>query len=541
MVSHLMNQNPFMDAYLTSAPQITFLKSVYRRHTDLLKKKETITFKNGLAKIPKHNVISILQNVWIDNWQNIDELYVLMTSLSERHIRQFVDSNSKSNDKIYIIDKLSLNALKLYNNIVHPIETAFNKKHQEKFISIPCHTLAFVPKLLAKANKQIVFAIKYKDNVSKKNTLHAKYSISNDRDETKKFIQYSHEYLVKRFVTHKINLKKGKNKINWPYINIPVIYMCLIAEKKSELKIKVKHNVKILGEEIATNTHKLNEISDDPDNFEYQHKDFDTFVLNQGESLNFQSLSFQPTGHFKMEIGSHIIIESKKVMSIDIIYSLYNVLRYYRNDDQLSQKVEFAYTLNKTESELDAIRTAELLDENYMASYMPTIEKDCDKTIINENDRNVGHCDNTDRFEMPREIAWYNGLTQANGYYEEDKMINPYGMSKISKKDYLLNKFDKLYKLIELFEFTNCIKKRIKDENAICCIDHERIKEKEFYYKCDKCTMVCRKDNLEVWMSMTSSDNLRCMICNREMDSIMPLYVNTEDESNSRDQTSNVI
>ena len=115
------------------------------------------------------------------------------------------------------------------------------------------------------------------------------------------------------------------------------------------------------------------------------------------------------------------------------------------------------------------------------------------------------------------------------GYCDEDKMINPYGMSKVSKNRYLLNKFDKLYKLIELFEFTNSIKRKIKDD-AQCCIAHEKINEKEFYYKCNKCTMVCRKENLETWMSMNGSDNLRCMICNQEMDSIMPLYVNIDEE-----------
>ena len=406
-----------MDIYLNGTPQITFLKPDYRRHTDILRKKEKIIFKNGIAKIPKHNVISTLQNVWIDNWQNIDELYVLMTSSSllESDIRKHINSNNESNDKIYIVDKLSLNALKLYNNIVHPIQTAFNKKHQEKFMSVPCHTLAFVPKLLRKANKQIVFAIKYKQNHSKENTLHVKYTISNNKDETKRFIQASHEYLVKIYVTHRINLKKGINKIKWPYICSPVVYMCVIAEKNSQLKVKVKHKVRILGGEIATNTHKLDEISDDPDNFEYQHKDFDTFVLNQGQSLNFQSLSGQPSGHFRMEVGSHMIIESKKDMTIEIMYSLYNVLRYYRNNDQLLEKIEFAYSLNKINSELEANETAELLDGNYMPSYMPSIEKDCDKVVLNENKHNVGHCDNTDRFEMPKDIVWYNGLTRANG------------------------------------------------------------------------------------------------------------------------------
>ena len=93
-----------MEIYLSGRPQVTFLKSVYRRHTDCITKREQYEFIDGKVVIPNDENISAIQKIWVVNWKNIKKLHLLMISNSVDVDELNMSNITESTSTVKVID-----------------------------------------------------------------------------------------------------------------------------------------------------------------------------------------------------------------------------------------------------------------------------------------------------------------------------------------------------------------------------------------------------------------------------------------------------
>jgi len=165
-----------MEEHLIYSPQITFMRSMYRKHTDMYVRRKTFDFENNKVIIPTNHNMSAIEKMWISNWKNINKLYFLIVS-NEVDIESLdIDNITESTDDIQIVDMLKETSLQLFNKIQYANES---KLFSNNFTVIPHHSLCFIPKLLDRGNKKLVYVASFKDD-SIKCSIDVRYFVIRD-------------------------------------------------------------------------------------------------------------------------------------------------------------------------------------------------------------------------------------------------------------------------------------------------------------------------------------------------------------------------
>lgn len=500
---------PFMELYITQNPQITFLKSCYRRHTSVLLKKETCSFQNNRLIVPTTQGIDVIKNIWLSTCSNVKSIAIFI-------IDENVDPNTIS---VNTTDTLENNNVILFSKLNKAVLETFSCKLQDNdYVEIPISDNSLVTKLMAMRNRKLLLVIDSHDNNVQHDAI-IKRGIVNDVDEAKNFTQVCHEYLVKRIITFEHDIKIGENILNVDFIGDSIAYIILNTEKNKSKDINVSLEYKVLCPDVEnfinnengeiqiiekTLTHNIYETTNDPEYSHIANKNNDTYIFdtfgNLISSKVQQSADFnwnqnntiisghQPCGNLNMRQGSCFKINSKINSKIEITYGLFDVLRY--NNSGQSK----LYFLNRQYGE-------------------PVIEPIVEPVIEPLVEPNV-------EFELP--------LPQ---FLFELPNAEKYVFSKTKLKMY--EKY--IYEMVLEMEKKKAIPQFIKNgEDNCCAVSMEEIQIGDYYYKCNECTAVYKSDNLKHLIENKSEDIPTCLQCKCVYEEYPNMYINVVNDDDHK-------
>lgn len=334
---------PSVDQYLTGNPQITFSKNVYRRHTNILSKKDVYEFENNRVIIPPTEEVDVIKNIWISNCDNIK--CVSMFAVDQNLNMEEITTNTT--------DTIENNDIMLFSKLNKEILDIFNPKKSNGYWQFPITENALMTNQMLKKGRNILFVIDTIDNNIKHNII-VKRLIVNSVEESKLFNNTCHEYLVKRLKTFEYDIKIGHNEINTEFIGDSIAYIILNSQKgaSNDMSICLECNIScISSQEMVDKTIKYNICSTqyDPEHSHFVSENSDVYVLDVFANLYQKSETFaeidywegqigghQPKGNFNMKQCSCFKIDSKINTKLEITYAIFDVLRYsYVGQSQL--------------------------------------------------------------------------------------------------------------------------------------------------------------------------------------------------------------
>ena len=515
--------------YLESHPQITALKQIYKTHTSISNLKEKHDFDDdGFVTLKNHNRVSCINKMHIQNYQDVDKLYMIVCSsnLSKLEIGNRINNlvNYNSSDDFEIMFVLTRSSLQLYDRINH----LGDNEEMCQFAELPNYYDSLIPRFINNGKKLIMYAKRSHQTVVPK--LHIKYLLPESKEEACKFIGTGHEYLIKTHITHTHNIGSGTTTIKIPYLKKPILTIYILARKNNEITdVKLDYNV--WSDQYDKYVNKIDEITkttDDPEFKKLKLDNYDIYLRNFRCDTFDSVTNHQPLGNQMIRKNSKFVIQSNCNMEIDILYSTYNVVRYtcfgeFGNTNKHCFGLGYKFNTNlDDEEEVNPAFTLNIQDQEQTPSFISQLENPPPEPEIQEEII----------VEPPPGLQPVNLddiLEEAINEIDEDvEMSELEKWTPAQKARFLDLNFRSIYKGIE----EHCKKYAIKcklDEGEKCNIDHSEIKKGEYYYKCTQCKLLVKKDNLDTWFFSESFKSLTCMICRNSLNEYPQLYVNLED------------
>ena len=508
--------------YLTGNAQITFLKSVYRRHTDIYTQKVTHKSVNNKIKIEPTNFLGCIQHMWLNNISNIKNVAFFIVK-DHVDIEQINFNTEQSLSNANNVEAASLptvegsdnevtsnaNSVEGGENVVaglHDIQILHkisfsglysmncNYNRQHDLLEIPNNSMHLVPALIHNNNRNayILCAIESHDGNTYPYELTIKYAIANGRDEIRRFDLVSHEYLLKRMISFKHDIKLGENNIPIDVHNFPVAHIIVNTDKNLSSQMKLTYNLDVpnFALELPQDMRIVQEmtvIENDPEHFKMTNDKYDTYILDPYENATTNQASdynaddndalpsgHQPAGNYEMRDTSFLQVNSTVETTVDITYVVFDVMSI------VGENV--------------------LLTSNVAPPPIPEpVPLPIDENQINNN-------------FIPADINW--GLPRRYGDRATD----------LSMYDHIA---ERLYQLIEIGSAG--YKKLAKDDNK-CLITWEEIGPGEYYYECDQCKKCFSQSAYKEWYRSSTSNDFVCPHCRLSVQHYPRLYTN-KDES----------
>lgn len=514
--------NNDIDIYLTGNSEITFLKSIYKRHTPVFTQKKTHHSINNKIKIEPTTFVGCIENMWINNTNNINNVAFFLVK-NDVDIDTITYATQPDNNNIQIIHKISIAGLQSLNKLC--------ENDDSSFLKIPYNKYSFVPALLQRINTNffILCVIDSKDNNITDFELRIKYTISNSEDEVRRFRHANHEYLIRRIlsVSHKINI--GVNHIPADIKNIPVSHLIINANKDTHTDLDLTYHIFTDGAQtnnninqvnnppvnyvvgdtvdnsatdptandpatspvvenlvedpvanlggdlvIMPNTsiyidHHLNITQNDPEYSKYYLNNYDTYFLDA--HANIKSFDVQPSGSYNMKEGSYLEVNSKIETTIDLTYVAIDVLRIMGDS--------VALVTQATPPPLPIPAPAPIV--------APAIPQQLFIPPI---------------FNPPQ-------MSRSGHIIREINMYKHIGLRMIQLIEKMLAKY-----------------KQLSDPDNVCLITYDTIKNGEYYYECDTCKKVFSETAYKEWHKESKSNQFKCPHCRQVVSNYPQLYIN---------------
>ena len=310
-----------METYLSSIPQVTFAKSIYKRYTNFIKFNRTYTIlaDNGLYSDTKPNTIKVESF----NYSILNEITLEINDINNVNDIQIYVEKQKSNTQTFMPQRTTL------CNIPRAFLETGCKKLSPKIYSLKNFINNVYPLFLIDRAKYDLFVtinyIKPKDKTDLNDSVTVRYSKLLGEEERRKFDQVDHEYLIKAYKYIKYDLNEGNNVI-----------------RLNELKDKCVALVYLnFPQNNALNSGKLvmgdKEIPDILiDNSINIHHSF-AYILDPGSNVELED---QPHGHYNFNENSTLELNMYLPQSVYITYVEYDVLRItHKKDSGLYQYV----------------------------------------------------------------------------------------------------------------------------------------------------------------------------------------------------------
>lgn len=481
---------------LNHKPEITFTRRVYRKHTNMYFDKKQYQFKNNKIVFDvDDDDISIIQKMWITMPENIKNIAVFLVDINfdindvtfdtestgvNRVQFGAHDRNLENVTEVISIYKFSNKSFDFFNNVArhsieynmfeHGIVLASKNQHRDIYGVLPHENMWMVPKIINKNGMKLLVMIDTFDTTIE-HSLVAKHMIINHQDEHNQIMHLPAEYLIKTYETKMHNLICGENTIVFDFLRHPMAFFVIIAEKNSNLDITASYTIASrLGDTEKIITKKLDLVDNDPEFCNFTLPNYDIYVL----SAMRLSIDFQPEGNTIMKDGSTLTIKSGTDTSIEILYCLYDCLKYSNNeqfpDVHLFSKTQF--------------------------------------------------------FEQPEPEPVLDNLPQPGPDLNNPPELEHYlDRIRIPKSMKLICFYHKLaLNILKFIEMTTVKFRSLPIDNE-CLISFDTIAFGELYYKCENCNKTVKKKELTSWML---SDNFshKCCNCQKCMDAFPQLYVN---------------
>ena len=528
-------ENEHPGAYLIGHPQITFVKNVYKRHTDVKFIDKVYDFENtdqAMVELETHNRITCINCATITN--NIKSLKMLIVpkawTLSDVSNSQDVQ-NHKNTDEMSIIFSFTRESLYQLNKTM---DILFNET--DPYLTLPSTNNSILSYFIGGpvSNRKVIFYIE-PDNQNISNQLQIKYSVLETIEEQKKFVLVGHEYLINQYYTHKIKISSGENRIPIHHLNIPLnkLFICSDNSMNLSCKLALRSESQLdNGNDPITHIYRLKNISTCGNNYKYSLDSQNCYFFN-GEYSNMKyNPDVQPNGHISARHGSHLIINSDSNGTVNIMYSFRNVIRYiggimglaykftHRDENVPDINNEFVFSIENPEKKPQVILDYE------------NPEPEINQNIIANNNNGViveQLLDEDDVFINP------NDLIEQDEVQPNDPTAEPYDLTDWEKwnmsmrKNFMDLKFKFIYSVIDKYCLDSAIKRKVED-GTICCIDCDKIEDGEYYYKCDQCTVTVKKENMDIWLFSKSFRSIKCLMCNKDIKVYPQLYINLAED-----------
>lgn len=506
--------------YITGNPQVTFFKSVYRRHTNSLQQKDKYIFQNNRIAVPVSDELDILTDVWISNINNIKSVALFM-------IENTVNPDSITVDSVSSTDSTDI---MLFTKLNKTILDVLNGENNTNYFKFPISEKALSTCMTAVRNKKILFVIDTVDENIQHNII-IRRSISNYYDEKRRFAQVPHEYLVKKFKTVEYDINVGENVIDMEFINngMSHIYLNTVKNVPDALEVNVEYNVicdNQINDDQCFSEKKLIynciESNSDPEYAKFATEKYDTYIFDAFKNVNSQSelssgstdycettewinrvSGHQPHGCLKITKGNCFKINSKIKTKMEITYVIFDVLRIFG-----LQMCFFSQCANNQLNLLKEVEEAEATDaEAVEAAVAAEAEANADVELE----------------QMRQKQA--NTMEYHNDKYKEIQKIKLY--------------VNLIYDMLLEIEKKKAQLKFIKEdnENNYCYISSEKIKTDEYYYECPNCVAKYNYQNLKNALDnndghIISLSNIleppSCKSCNYFYKEYPQLYINKQ-------------
>lgn len=498
---HLTNP---IDVYVTGNPQITFLKTTYRRHSEMHESKKIYDFINNMVTIESDEQLEAINETWINNVDNIKWLYVFIVNHDFNVESINFSENLENNDNFLYFHKMDSTSLKVFH--MQANKKTFDKS--EYWCNIPSGHLCMVLSLLKSSNKKVLFYIERYDELIE-NKLFVKTCISDNLVEINRFKVEEHEYLIKKHKTYCHQLTNGNNIINFDHLNVTMPYMYIMVPKNKSTSIKIKYETNGVvnndyGLQFEPTIREVNLIksSEDPEISWIKDESNDIYFL-EGFANVPRSSGTQPCGIISVKNSGIIEIESRDDITISVTYTIFDVLRYIGN------QVGFEYS--HTPPRFVTIEPPARQDviEDLPASVFPD---------VNTNPLNPPDLEDVLSSEEPNNnVELVNDNNDSEHISESDNDYYP--NSNIQDLNLYTKKF---LEIVRKYEEENAICEELNKENSECQISWRPIEEGEYFYKCDRCKKIFGVHDLRYWF--TNQKKSTCPCCRKTFTSFPQLF-----------------
>jgi hypothetical protein len=317
-------QLPYEQSYLCENPQITFSKSVYRRYTNFETDKEKYKFKNNCVFIDNIAKINIIKTVSLSNIGNLSKIFCVLVP---KEITTLTSDIIYTNRDIKILNIFSEQTLKMYNKAAYPEFCRMIDICDKRFALLPHGNSSFVREFIDSAGFKLGYCIMTHDDKAYDGYLHIKCITALDDMEIKRFHTVGHEYMIQNHIMMTHSVKRGITYIDMHVTNTPVTYFAVICPKKVDLDVKFLYNGKMTT---------VDEVGSDPGTFVLESKTHNIYLCQFTMSMYALIQSYQPYGHKVLENRHDPMIKiiTSTDTDIEIVYSMYNVMRYIKNIDK---------------------------------------------------------------------------------------------------------------------------------------------------------------------------------------------------------------
>jgi hypothetical protein len=505
-----------LEQYMTKYPVITFLRHIYRQHTDVYARKNTYQFVNNKVCIEPTEFLGVIEKIWLGNCSNIKNVLIFLVGQTvDIDTLNFDTEIDITNEELQLVHRVSINGLRTSNKIMWFSEYSDTKDT----LVIPHNRSGFIPHLFTRDNKKLVFVIEPEnDNIVTERTLIVKYGISNCSQEITRFKNSAFELLLKRLHTVYHDIDVGTNVINSDIINIPLSHIIINTEKDFGDDIDIKFNAVIKNKsnidtnEYITIEHDLVCTERDPEYDRYVIDSCDTYLIDPYS--NIITKGFQPSGNYKLYESSKFIITSSVKTKIEITYCLFDVLKY--GLDSVHLVSQHNPIINEDPINIHAFRFGEGIDPH---------DDDADNNNNENNDMEGQPIIQAVPIHMPLNMLEIINNDDIVEEKEEEEEEEDEEEEEIKVN---LELYSHIYSdLLTRYEQNSAVRK-ILYESKDCVISWQPIKYNDYYYECDQCEAVFGIKAFKKWFSVQYTIK-SCPHCRKQMDHYPQLYKNCRD------------
>jgi len=426
-----------IEYYIHTNPQITFTKEIYKRHEKVYTSNKVHNFVNNRVVIEKNNEMELIYNMWIDNIDNINNIYFFI-------VKKIIDPNTitcdtrsdKENLTIQFISKIGRDALKTLNNFIY--KTSYTKYEKNNIMELPF----FKKKITNGIFDNHYFLILIDSVNADMNKLNVSYMVSYSQEEINRYRMNQHEYLIKKVYTEKYDIKIGENVVEFnDTLNIACILINAPPNSKLDIKLRCIKKIDDNNEKLLVFDMKSTQC--DPQYFDYVSDKYDTYAFDVYSNL-MNINENQPYGLIVMKDASHFFINSSNDCSIEISYITFDVMH----------------------TELDKIWIA---TQYIRPRPLPHIVEE----VVEDVDEDVDEVNN---------IPFDNQLVTANNH-SEIKYLSDISLH-----------------IVLTYEKKHAIRRSLS-KDVTCIIDWDTIKYGGYYYMCSICKITCEMSNYKKWVA----------------------------------------
>ena len=434
---------PLLNTFLDSIGlQLTLMKDVVRRYTEVQKVKKIYTTESNHYKIACDGDLFVICNMWISK-KNLKQLAFVIAK--EEIDLATINIDSLPMEGVQIIHKVDSHALSSISKLIER-----KKDGESNYFKLPFINKSYIPQL---AEHKFYFALICEPadpSLKEEFKIVVDQVYLHDKDEMEAFKQTPHEYIMKKAITFEYETTLENNKIN---LLAPFSVACILVQTEKNVdnfECTIKHQNEVVRK------YKLS--TDDPNHEIFRTEDKNTFVIDPFDNM-FQDNTAQLTSVIHMREGSYIELEGKH--KISVTYILVDVLRY------ISGLVGLSFN-----AEID------------LHPPIPEVQQPPPLPEINQPEREVeydyevpldlpGRLDNHDEDDLELFRAWKLLPFYQRSFQDMQRKIS----------NFVVKFTVSLYKS---YSMITAINKPLDEENNTCVVSLETIPKGGYYYSCSK-------------------------------------------------------